>query len=355
MARNPASPKHNRRRMGVEWEELPQGIIESISKRLTISGSAVYVAAGVPLSPKPLSIYHHNFHGSLISHNSFYDLSTRKIHCLDLPLSPSYGTRICSSSHGWLVVFYEVSALHLYNPITHASLILPSLCTFPELVRKLLDDYNNLFLTKFVLLSNPSLSNDFAALAILDRSELAFYREGYDSWDLPGENEKHQWIDAVYKNGSFYVVDMSGTIAVCDVEDHQVSIIENVNSVHISNDIYYLVFSGDDMLLVTRYFQDEDQTVGFQILKMNWYVLKWEEVQTLVENALFIGRNASLSVSAADFVGCRPNCIYFTSDVSGKYDLGIFSLSDWSIEPLPCYPQNLYYHFGCPIWVTPNP
>jgi len=88
---------------------------------------------------------------------------------------------------------------------------------------------------------------------------------------------------------------------------------------------------------------------------MNWDVLKWEEVQTLGENALFIGRNASLSFSAADFVGCRPNCIYFTNNFSGKHDLGIFSLSDWSIEPLPCYPQNLYYHFGCPIWVTPNP
>jgi len=120
------------------------------------------------------------------------------------------------------------------------------------------------------------------------------------------------------------------------------------------------------MLLVQRYCTEEYQpqdfepypdmlTLNFWIYKMNWNVLMWEEIQSLGEHSLFIGKNYSLSFCAADFPGCCPNCIYFTDDFVGKYDFGIYSLSDKNIEPLPCYPQKSYCLLGYPVWVTPNP
>lgn len=361
-------PKQNQRKMGVEWAELPQEIIESISKRLTIYADYIRFRcvcrtwnSSVPKTPLHLPP---QLPILMLSDESFFDLSTNKIHRLNFPL-PSGPARICGSSHGWLVILDETSNLNLLNPVTHATLSLPSLHTFPYLVKKLFAfNKNNLYLIKVVLSSSPSLNDDFAAFAILSLRHLAFCRKGYDSWVLLDANVDDHWTDAVYKNGSFFAMSTSGITAVCDVvEGPRVSYIPPPTSLYY-NDVFYAVFSGEEMLLIQRYCTEEYEprdfepypdmsTVKFWIYKMNWNMLKWEEIQTLGEHSLFIGKNYSLSFSAADFAGCCPNCIYFTDDIGGKHDHGIYSLSDESIELLPCDPQNC--GFGYPVWVTPNP
>ncbi|MCI35164.1 F-box protein SKIP23-like, partial [Trifolium medium] len=94
---------------------------------------------------------------------------------------------------------------------------------------------------------------------------------------------------------------MTGTIVVCDVEDPGVSFVEvpehtSVNFNYL-NDICYTVFAGEDMLMVRRYYIDEEEpqvlTVRFLISKMNWNAHKWEEIQTLGEHSVFIGKNSS--------------------------------------------------------------
>ncbi|XP_058785513.1 probable F-box protein At1g44080 [Vicia villosa] len=364
----PPFPIKEGKRMSAEWAELPQEIVEYISKRLTIYIDYLrfrcvcrpwnYYVPKIPLHLPPQLPW------LMLSHNSFFDLSTNKLHRLNLP-SFSHETRIIGSSHGWLVIIDGYGWVHLLNPIICATVSLPSLRNFPESVRMLFLDHN-IYLIKVVLSASPLLNKDFAALAILSRRNLAFCRKGYDSWVLFNANENHHWIDAVYKNGLFYVVSVIGTVAVCDVEGPSISIIETTISTGSLHRICYVMFSGEDMLMVTRDFTLEFEplefgpepdvwTVGFVIYKLNWNLLKWEEIQTLGEHSLFIGKNYSLSFSAADFVGCRSNCVYFTDDLAGKRDFGIYSLSDERIEQLPCNPQNSYCCFGCPIWVTPNP
>ncbi|KAL5074529.1 hypothetical protein RYX36_013513 [Vicia faba] len=274
----------------------------------------------------------------MISNKSFFDLSTKKIHSLNLPSSSFHQTLIIGSSHGWLVILHKTYEVHLLNPITSATVSLPSLHAFSELVRVLI---------KVVLSSSPLVREDFSALAILN-SNLAFCRNGSDSWVLFNvNNDEHGWIDAVYIDGSFFVVSMTGAIAVCDVESHGVLIIEPENSIDFSGKFCYLMFSGEDMLMVTRHWTwefeahefelDPDvRTVGFAIYKINVDLVRWDKIQTLGENSLFLGMNYSHSFSAADFVGCRPNSIYFTDDIrGGKHDIGIYSLSDQSFQPLP--------------------
>ncbi|KAL5070410.1 hypothetical protein RYX36_021297 [Vicia faba] len=117
-----------------------------------------------------------------------------------------------------------------------------------------------------------------------------------------------------------------------------------------------LCFSGR-MLLVSSYSLNKYvfHKRWFQILKMNWNDLKWEEIKSLGEKTLSVRRMSSVSFSAADCAGCPPNRIYFINDVFSKNDFGIFSLSNGSIELLVRYELNSVPSFGGPIWVTSNP
>ncbi|KAL6208522.1 hypothetical protein ACLB2K_019471 [Fragaria x ananassa] len=87
-------------------------------------------------------------------------------------------------------------------------------------------------------------------------------------------------------------------------------------------DMRYLVNSGADLLLVSRYLDvdhnivNDDanvncRTVGFDVFRMNWMGPRWEKVENLGDRMLFIGENSSFSLSASDFSGCVGNCIYF--------------------------------------------
>ncbi|XP_058734508.1 F-box protein At2g26160-like [Vicia villosa] len=347
--------------MDIECAELPQEIIELISKRLTVYSDYLRFRcvchswnSYVPKTPLHLPP---QLPWLMVSHNSFFDPSTNKTHYINVPLSSTYKTRICGSSFGWLVILHQIWQVRLLNPITHATISLPSLSTLPEFVRRPLDCKSNQFLRKVVLSSNPSDSDDFVAITIVHLSWLAFCRKGYESWVLFTINEYYEWMDVAFKNGLFYAVSTKGMIAVCDVEAPRLSIIKTTNPVDLWCDMHYLVFSGEDMLLVSSFLLREyvSRSEWFQILKMNWNELKWEEIQTLGKKMLFVGSMSSVSFSAADFAGSPPNRIYFINDVYRKNDFGIFSLSSPSLELLVRYKLNSVPSFKGPIWVTPNP
>lgn len=135
-------------------------------------------------------------------------------------------------------------------------------------------------------------------------------------------------------------------------------------------DMQYLVSSGDDLLLISRYLDldyDSDsveelyRTVGFEVFSMDWGGPRWEKVNDLGDRMLFIGQNSSLSFSASDFPGSVGNCIYFTDDYSelnyesafAECDSGIFRLSDRSIEGQ--WNSRSREHWPTPIWVSPDP
>lgn len=83
------------------------------------------------------------------------------------------------------------------------------------------------------------------------------------------------------------------------------------------------------------------------------------EVESLGDEALFVGDNYSVSVLASKFGGCQPNCIYFTDDsinfrqnASIACDMGIFNLEDGTIAqhcPPSCWEKGM----PTPFWITP--
>ncbi|KAJ0024401.1 hypothetical protein Pint_09295 [Pistacia integerrima] len=393
--------------MEVDWTQLPPELVETISKKLTIFSDYIYFRAicsnwrsFIPKIPNhlppqlpwlmlPQSQPHQ-------SRRAFFNLSTAKLHFLNLP-EASHRKRHRGSSHGWLVILDETPAVLLLNPLTRVKINLPPLITFPNVVSfsyseigreytlssSLGDRYNlnlrqmrDAFIKKVVLSSSPAKDSAFIAVAILNRTgDLAYCRNGGQSWTII-EGAQSYSEDVIYKKGLFYAVDKGGSMAVCDVsgEVPRVSVIQMPRQ--FGGDMQYLVSSEDELLLVTRYlgldFDFEPyqphliyRTIRFEVFRVNWIGPQWERVRSLGDKVLFIGENSSLALSASDFPGCIGDCIYYTDDYSetnyddvyGEHDLGIFKLWDGSIEPLPCYPGNLHYQLQWPppLWVTPNP
>lgn len=235
------------------------------------------------------------------------------------------------------------------------------------------------FIKKIVLSSSPADKDyRFFAVAILNQTlDLAYCRNGDQCWTLI-EGMQSFSEDVIFSKRSFCAVDKGGMVAVCDLagdkDKPRVSIIQTPPQ--FGGDMQYLVGAEDELLLVTRYLDLEFdfephhrhlayRTTRFEVFKLNWCEPQWERMRSLGNNALFIGKNSSLALSASDFPGCVADCIYYTDDYSesnyddvhGEHDLGIFKLGDGSIEQLPCYPRYLHYclQWPPPLWVTPNP
>ncbi|KAG9442793.1 hypothetical protein H6P81_018647 [Aristolochia fimbriata] len=99
------------------------------------------------------------------------------------------------------------------------------------------------------------------------------------------------------------------------------------------------------------------KTLFFSVYRLDIEGKRWVKTFSLDDRAFFLGWNASFSVSASSF-RCKANCIYFTDDfkeeryhVTGeRYDNGVFSLRDNSIEPV--FPQNVDTIMPAPGWLS---
>ncbi|EEF52805.1 ubiquitin-protein ligase, putative [Ricinus communis] len=397
--------------MIMDWSQLPPELIEIISKGLTIYSDYLYSRAvchawrfSIPKTPNhlppqlPWLMLPQSQSQSNQSRRAFFSLSTNKFHFLNLP-EVSYRKRHCGSSHGWLMILDDTPTILLINPLTRAKLSLPPLSSFPNVIsfnysdigreyalRNLLGErvtvslrqMRDSFIRKVVLSSSPLKDNNFVVIAILNQTDdLAYCRNGDKSWSLV-ENARSFCEDVIFVNGMFYAVNKAGQIVICDIssDSPRVSFMETPRQA--GGDMQYLVNSGDELLLVTRYLDLEYEfdhpdmephliyrTIRFEVFRLDWNGPQWLRMSTLGDKALFIGENSSLSLSATDFSGCMGNCIYYTDDYLdanydghfGDHDLGIFKLCDETIEPLPCYPRNFTspLQWSPPLWVSPNP
>ncbi|XP_059635928.1 uncharacterized protein LOC132278127 [Cornus florida] len=86
---------------------------------------------------------------------------------------------------------------------------------------------------------------------------------------------------------------------------------------------------------------NRDATLGFDVHKFDFDHNKWEHVECLGDQALFVGLNTSFSISTCDYPQLMGNSIYFTDDLHG-HDNGVFHLEDGCIKP--CYPKQIEDH-----------
>ncbi|ONK66526.1 uncharacterized protein A4U43_C06F9110 [Asparagus officinalis] len=319
---------------------------------------------------------------------------------------------IVGSSYGWLfTVDIHGRDIQLLNPLTRAQVNLPSLDAFQHpdggFTSGEFNDFG--FVEKAVILSDPSNKgrnlegNDDCILAVAIISNLrvlSFCRIGDDKW-TNAEGSLTHLQDVIYYEGQIYGINYMGIAVVYDIAgDKKMKQIANAPDQLFVVDRYLVESTNGDLLQVVReidyrYDGDVGKTSEFYIYKLesvdepivpaedNFYLtvnervpirykfnFKWVDMESLGDQALFLGQNYSLCVRAAEHEGCKPNCIYFTEHGSGhrciargncksedidKYsicDMGTYDLGDESFQD---FSQVNAKRLVPPIWISPNP
>ncbi|XP_058217554.1 F-box protein At2g26160 [Rhododendron vialii] len=125
------------------------------------------------------------------------------------------------------------------------------------------------------------------------------------------------YSDAIYHQGRFYVLDNYSGVLYLDVRDYSKPkgklVVNRTARKHI-------------LLRLTLWCCQLGKTCsllrggrggggGSSSGGNQQFAKEWVEINSLGDDALFLGDNYSLSVTASNFPGCQANCVYYTDDV----------------------------------------
>ncbi|KAK2983546.1 hypothetical protein RJ640_023080 [Escallonia rubra] len=313
---------------------------------------------------------------------SFYSITDGKIY--DLPLPLPYGRRFFGSSHGWLFTIEKSMAITLVNPFSGKTILLPEFKDPWEDYQLWLDnDEYERFPGKGILSSDPSLDPDSYQVAIihLDVNNLACFKSGEKDWNFLKVKKEYHFSDVVYHNGLLHGVDSRGTGELVRVDDVTAGIETIIvpprrNSEGIRTD-YLVTTQEGDLLRVQRHLEDYDnedddwlkyRTSGFKVFKLaqehsiEQVRQKWTAIESIGDQALFLGDSNSECVLASHFPGCKPNCIYYTEYYYNTYpfvprgaddDVGMFNLETRTFGT-HYVPDPAHMPLLPAIWIVPN-
>ncbi|KAG9451088.1 hypothetical protein H6P81_011053 [Aristolochia fimbriata] len=306
----------------------------------------------------------------------FFNPSTSEIY--EIPLPEVWHRKIAGSAHGWLVTMGDDREIHLFNPLTRVQIKLPPLQMYDVSDWIWIPSYHLArSLHKVVLPSRPS-DRDFLVLALYTTMCMgAIFRPGDKAWTLVGgENDWRLFDDLIRYKGNIYTVDINGWFGMFDFSSEPRAIkLGCLPSLPTAVDPlnpwcrytkYLVELSGDLLIIVRRVFNswqiviDDDlilpevvlsyKTTCFKVYKLDQIQpnLMWVEVKDLGDYSVFVGQNTSFIVKASQEGGWwRRNCIYFTDDNGGVYNLEDGTFQD-HYQGLSCS-----YH-SPPVWFTPS-
>ncbi|KAK8671906.1 hypothetical protein V6N13_038489 [Hibiscus sabdariffa] len=360
-----------------------------------------------------------------------YNVSEEIFVELDLP--EIRGKRCWGNPFGWLVTCGLDLEIQLFNPLSRASLPLPSLRAFPgyedeEWVDRPPKELCSFFLRKVILTSNPEESgSDCIVLAIYKYLYLAFAKPGDKAWTRI--DNAHGAADAIYLKGNFYFCTWDGEVFLCeDLFGPRPKATEFAPPPPAQGppEKYLFDLSGN-LCLASREAQpqggdgdddddddDEDEdddddgddnrdeddngdgddnrdeddngdgdesvvlpysekTIGFEIFKLDMQSRCWEKIFSLGDSSLFLGNCCTFVIAAADYLGCRPNCIYLVEDEAGYFkhtggvDMGIYDCENLKLDigevdesVVEVFPKSkdvqhlLRSFFSPPLWFIPS-
>ncbi|KAF3457612.1 hypothetical protein FNV43_RR02270 [Rhamnella rubrinervis] len=302
--------------------------------------------------PSPQSPEDHNDHSGLFN---FAEKKAYKIKNVFEECKP-LGGYVLGSSHGWLVIRDRTSGdLFLLNPFTSAKIQLPSA-----------GNHNDVVVRKAFLSSDPSLSESFSVVIwhgwSNDRCRrLSYHMHGqeHNTWTLFGSEDRY-W-DIIYYNDQLYVLRLNGLLEVWESRNRLIP--TKIAAVRDETTWQWLEYSITNLNLVESL--GEILCVvciqGAARYKYNVYKLDfgggklWKKVKTLKDQAVFVGRNQSVSLSAREFPELERNSVYYSSwnlHYMG-YDLCLYNLEEDDVVLL-----MKHKHFSrclTPFWIVPNP
>ncbi|KAL5698953.1 hypothetical protein ACHQM5_029922 [Ranunculus cassubicifolius] len=371
----------------VDWSQTPHELLGLIAERLNSIEDYVRFGAvcrswrlvtldqrRLNFSPKTLPwlmfplCEDEDEDGKDIESPDFFNLSVDKYYKLNLPEARNCCFR--GSPYGWLILVCR-ERVEIYNPLTRVRIPLP---------RPFKDTSHGFYNTARLFMPCPPSSVAFPInqfIVLVDTSEsLSFIKAGDLAWTTI-EIAVLGNADMLYLNNVFYIVDSDGNIRHFDVtspnpvatpfvpppdnldrEDHIFYLVELFDELHmiVKYDSYGMFSESHHFVPGSRIFK-EDRTYYFEVFKLDVSTKRWEEVFTIGDYTIFVGRNTSFSIRASDFEQCNSGCIYFTDTQNGGWhstgDIGIFDLETDGMEVLfTCEDDiNLY---SSPHWFTPT-
>ncbi|KAL6226624.1 hypothetical protein ACLB2K_000585 [Fragaria x ananassa] len=223
---------------------------------------------------------------------------------------------------------------------------------------------------KIILPTDPTLDrNNYVVLAICG-SQLFFIRGGQKLWTCPMYG---LYSTATYYEGRVFSVTALGTIelvvsVLCRKSDYGIHVAglggERCTQSRLVQ-TYFVTSTKGDLLVVKRLLERKKKLrfEVFMLVKSMAHnigdeVFKITEVYNIGDEAIFVGSNQSVCVSASKFPGYQPNSIYYTNDVGHvvvggrrSEDIGIFNLEDGTITQ-HC-PQQFVEGKVQAIWISP--
>ncbi|XVF38547.1 hypothetical protein REPUB_Repub20aG0111200 [Reevesia pubescens] len=358
------------------------------------------------------------------AYNGFLNLGENQVYNLKTIPKELRESCCIGSSNGWLVFLQEKAIPFLFNPFKQVKVQLPSvdrLLGLSTMERNMDGEYEleyfnkdsrfgfkfcgkqqvrECFIQKAILTGQPDCNNRNYGLILLynNGEDIAYHQSGDNYWTVLDVSHP-PYQDIICHENYLYALSEKDYIEVWDVKggcvkkkfDRVVPFPDkSLAKANSFGDLctcrYYLVKSCEDLLLVVRYigyYVDWDGTLVheadlltdysthpkvcpyrtclFHVYKLDLNELKWIEMESLGDRALFLGGNQSASVSTQSFANCENNSIYFTDDywekmeedyLYGGHDMGIYNLKDESVKPI--------YEFSSdkiqppPCWIIPQ-
>ncbi|XP_031276064.1 F-box protein At2g26160-like [Pistacia vera] len=163
---------------------------------------------------------------------------------------------------------------------------------------------------------------DFSMMVMYSPDEiLAAWRYGEAKWRDIEFFKDDMLADIVYHDGKFYALGYLGSLLCFDIKTGVDTKLmpPGQHDRCFGCGSRYLVDSLKDLFLVVKRCRDT-----IMVLKLNKKRLKWEPVRDyLGDRVLFVSKNCTYSVSAKEFWGCKPNCIYYTDEFPFCYEDGV--------------------------------
>lgn len=399
-------PKHS----SSSWSDLPAELLELILKKLSFVDVIPFkaVCSSWRSAAAQLQSQYHSIqitpwlmlpNGQEDDHTSrcFLNLAENKVYKFENAFEfEGLGNDpwCVGSSHGWLVILDDEANPLVFNPFSRVQIELP---LFPNEFNPIMIQFlRKKLITKAVLLADPSRCKNFVVVVIYGfLSRLAFCKHGDTTWTNLSDAADQVYRDIICHNNQLYALDDNLSVKVWDFQGPSLNeimtippltLLKDVDSTRkFSRDIcvstqIYLVKTSSELLFIERFIrksfrelgtEDGTQTVVcsygtkmFYVFKLNLREQRWEKVESLNDQVLFLGGNQSISFSALDvFNRCKPNSIYFTDDKwndeydtefsYGGHDVGLFNLDDQSITHF--FDSDLEKIDPPPFWITPNP
>ncbi|KAG1359721.1 putative F-box protein [Cocos nucifera] len=219
----------------MSWAELPPELQGLVLGRLELADylrfdavcrSWYWMVAQRPCLPKPQIPWLMLSDGTRDpdSHR-FYSFRHQKMYKIHLP--EIHGRLCIRSFEGWLITVDEISELHALNPLTGASLALPSITTttFPSVagavrdsdgriidyvvrvfdVLRAVESMRMCYYCKAIL-HTSSAGSGHTAVVIYEYNDLAFTHAGDESWTVLEPPLPAMFVDIIFRKGLLHAM-----------------------------------------------------------------------------------------------------------------------------------------------------